>query len=275
MVQIDRWLKLRCVNIAHQIRLTGKPNYMEARYPLKSGLNLEAWNRLLFDYLDRKLLRYLAFGFPLSLNEPETLGNKAIKNHISALQYPEAVDRYLAKELEAGTIIGPMLDINNFHIHCSPLLTRPKDMDKRRVILDLSFPHGQSVNDNVNRFAFDNDAFTLKFPGIDNIVEKIINMEDPYLAKIDVACAFRNLRVDPADALKFGIFWKGNYYVDVTLAFGWVHGCSAFQRVSDAVIFLMKKLGRTILPTLMITSLSLPGRRLIRLSSNCLNFLMN
>ena len=70
-------------------------------------------------------MQYLAFGFPLSLNEPETLGNKAIKNHISALQYPETVDRYLAKELEVGAIIGPMSDINNFHIHCSPLLTRP------------------------------------------------------------------------------------------------------------------------------------------------------
>ena len=236
----------QCVNIAQQIRSTGKPNYMEARYPLKSGLNLEAWIRLLFDYPDRKLLQYLTFGFPLSLSEPETLGNKVIKNHISALQYPEAVDRYLAKEFEAGAIIGPMSDINNFHIHCSPLLTRPKDTDKRRVILDLSFPHGQLVNNNVNRFAFDNDAFTLKFPGIDNIVDKIINVEDPYLAKIDVARAFRNLRVDPADALKFGIFWKGNYYVDVALVFDWVHGCLGFQRASDAIVFLMKKLGHTI-----------------------------
>ena len=121
----------------------------------------------------------MTFGFPLSLSKPEALGKKVIKNHISALQYLEAVDEYLAKELEAGAIIGPMSDIYNFHIHCSPLLTRPKDTDKQRVILDLSFPHGQLVNDNVNRCAFDNDAFTLKFPGIDNIVEKILSVEDP------------------------------------------------------------------------------------------------
>ena len=95
----------QCVNLAHLIRLTGKPNYMETRYPIKSGLNLEAWNRLLFNYPDQKFLQYLSFGFPLSLNEPETLDNKNIKNHISALQYPEAVDRYLAKEIEAGDII--------------------------------------------------------------------------------------------------------------------------------------------------------------------------
>ena len=92
--------------------------------------------------------------------------------------------------------------------------------------MDLLFPRGLSVNDNVNTIAFDHDAFILKFPGIDNIVETIISMDDPYLAKIDVARAFRNLRVDPADALKFGIFWKGNYYVDVALAFSWFRGVS-------------------------------------------------
>ena len=54
--------------------------------------------------------------------------------------------------------------------------------------------------------------------------------------------------MDPADALKFGIFWKGNYYVDVALALGWVHGCSAFQRASDAVVFLMKKLDHPMFP---------------------------
>ena len=27
-------------------------------------------------------------------------------------------------------------------VHCSPLMTRPKDIDKRRVILDLSYPRG-------------------------------------------------------------------------------------------------------------------------------------
>ena len=60
------------------------------------------------------------------------------------------------------------------------------------------------------------------------------------------ARAFINLSLDPADALKFDIFWKGNYYIDVVLAFAWVHGCSAFQRTSGTVVFQMKKLGRTI-----------------------------
>ena len=69
----------QCISIAHHINLTGKSNYMEEKYPIKSGLNLEAWNRLLLDYTDKKLLQYLAFGFSLSLSEPEALENKVIK----------------------------------------------------------------------------------------------------------------------------------------------------------------------------------------------------
>ena len=40
----------------------------------------------------------------------------------------------------------------------------------------------------------------------------------PTLAKIDISRAFRNLRVDPADAFKFGIKWKNKYYLDRAVA---------------------------------------------------------
>ena len=37
------------------------------------------------------------------------------------------------------------------------------------------------------------------------------------LFKVDVARAFRNLRVDPADSLKLGIKWKDAFFVDAGL----------------------------------------------------------
>ena len=58
-------------------------------------------------------------------------------------------------------------------IHCSPLMTRPKDLNKRRVILDLSYPQGASVNDYVFKDRFDGYAFMLRFPSMDDIVEEI------------------------------------------------------------------------------------------------------
>ena len=77
---------------------------------------------------------------------------------------------------------------------------------------------------------------------MDNIVDAIKNVKGrATLAKIDISRAFRNLRVDPSDAFKFGIKWKDKYYLDRAVAFGWVHGTAAFQMTSDAVIHIMAK----------------------------------
>ena len=114
------------------------------------------------DYPGKRILQYLKFGFPLSLNDKTRLNSQHVTNHYSALAYPEAVSEYLLKEVGLGAMLGPFDTIDSTDIHCSPLLTRPKDFDKRRVILDLSYPKGTSLNDFVTRSSFDGDDFALK-----------------------------------------------------------------------------------------------------------------
>ena len=210
----------KCLKISRIIRDTNEPNYKIARFPLKSGLNLRAWEDRLSDYPDKRVINYLKFGFPLSLVSHEGLNNKDVTNHYSALAYPQAVQAYLDKEVALGAMLGPLYEIHAEEIHCSPLMTRPKDVDKRRVIFDLSYPRGASLNDHVDRNRFDNRNFALKLTCIDDIVRDISNASDPVLFKVDVARAFRNLRVDPADCIKFGIKWEGSYYLDGAVAFG-------------------------------------------------------
>ena len=131
--------------------------------------------------------------------------------------------------------------------YCSPLLSRLKDGDKRWVILNLSHPKGGLLNDNVDRAKFHGRQFTLRFPVIDDIVEEILkNPEDTLIFKIDVARAFRN-------ALKFGISWANNFYLDLEIAFGWIHGSSAFQMVADVITHVMAKHNCKCGPTLMIS----------------------
>ena len=82
----------------------------------------------------------------------------------------------------------------------------------------------------------------LKFPTIDHIAEDIVRCtDDCVLFKIDVARAFRNLRVDPVDSLKFGIKWNGGYYANLAVAFGWTHRSAVFQILSDAMAFIVAK----------------------------------
>ena len=89
--------------------------------------------------------------------------------------------------------------------------------------MNLSHPQGQSLNDHVEKKAFDNRLFTLRFSTIDDIVAAINAIEDLVIFKIDISRAFRNLRVDPRDALKFGLKWGNDYYLDLGIAFGWIH----------------------------------------------------
>ena len=231
--------------MAMVIRSTGLPNYKQARLPVNSNLNIQAWEKLLVNSPNTRLLDYLKFGFPLSLTNYESLNNTDVVNHFSALQHPKAVSDYLHKEVDLGAILGTFDDIPYHEFHCSPLLTRPKDLDKRRVILNLSYPQTNSVNDKVTRNLFDGQQFLLKFPTVDHVIGQIKAIEGRVLlAKIDIARAFRNLRVDPADAFKFGVKWQNKYYLDVSAAFGWVHGSSAFQLTSDAISDAMHHQGR-------------------------------
>ena len=180
----------------------------------------------------------------MSLTDPDAIHNSNISNHFSALQYPQAIQQYLDKEKALGAIIGPFSDIPSDKFHCSPMLTQPKDIDKRRVILNLSYPKGHSLNDNVDKQSFDGKKFTLKFPTIDDICNEIRkNPNEVLMSKIDISRAFRNLRVDPGDAVKFGLSWNGQYYQDLSVAFGWIHGSASFQLVADVITHIMKRKG--------------------------------
>ena len=110
----------------------------------------------------------------------------------------------------------------------------------------MSYPKGQSLNDAVDKLNFGGRPFTLKFPSVDEIVERILQVKDPLIFKIDVARAFRNLRVDPVDALKFGLSWRNALYIDADVTFGWMHGSAAFQMVADTISHIMASSGSVI-----------------------------
>ena len=193
-------------------------------------------------YGDKRLGQYLRFGFPLSITESkrDKLKCQQLVNHASARNFPIQVNQYIHKELTKGALYGPWDNVPHADIHCSPLLSRPKDNNiKRRIILDLSFPYGQSLNDMVDREHFDDSKFQLKFPTIDDIVKEVSHLEDPVISKIDIARAFRQMVVDPRDSLKLGIHWENKYYIDGSCAFGFAHGSTAHQLISDLLVHIM------------------------------------
>ena len=96
-----------------------------------------------------KLPMFLKFGFPLDFPKNEECNLKSTEeSHSSAIQYREHVDMYLSDEIGHQAIAGPY-DQPPYGdaTHISPFMTRDKsDSEKRRVIIDLSWPVGASIN---------------------------------------------------------------------------------------------------------------------------------
>ena len=127
----------------------------------------------------------------------------------------------------------------------SPLLTVPKrDSDRRRVVIDLSFPEGHSVNSGIAKNIFQGTPFTYTLPTVDDFAQMVVrNGPGCYLWKADLQRAYRQLRSDPLDYPLMCIQFASNYYIDVCPSFGGRGSAAAQQRVSRAVCHLMGESG--------------------------------
>ena len=102
----------------------------------------------------------LEFGFPLDCRESEKLFNYTnhrelwkFRNHTGATDYPEEMKQYLQKECKKQAVVGPFNKNScNSVLRISLLnLVPKKETDERRVILDLSFPKGNGINDFISK----------------------------------------------------------------------------------------------------------------------------
>ena len=178
----------------------------------------------------------LEFGFPsghLATEVPD-LG---LVNHASATRNPVQVGKFIEKEISHGALAGPFSDppFTQWYRN-NPLMTRPKrDSDELRVILDLSFPTGSSVNSHVSRESLYGANFKLKLPSPLDLAHTMVKLgRGCKFYKTDLSRAYRQLRGDPLDWPLMDIDWDGSHYVDLAIPFGLRHGASACQRTSEA-----------------------------------------
>ena len=77
-------------------------------------------------------------------------------NTRGSLDFPDQVNAYLSKELKLGRLAGPFDTVPLPHgFVFSPFNNVAKwDSEERRVIVDLSWPCGHSVNDGIPSDSF-------------------------------------------------------------------------------------------------------------------------
>ena len=226
-------------DIYNSVSMNGRYNFAGARLTVPSQLNIPEWRRRLVGYRDNKLADYLQFGWPINFNRLSTLCHSDT-NHPSAERYGPDIEHYITTELQHGALFGPFPapPIGNFHT--SPLMTKPKkDAVHRRVIMDLSWPHGAAINDGIDEVAYIDGPATITLPSAEYMVQRILELgPGAWLYKTDLARGYRQLRVDPLDWPFLGFQYQGRHYMDICPPFGLRSSAMCMQRTSEAISYM-------------------------------------
>lgn len=225
------------------IKAFNLPNALGARIQVESGLNVPNWISYLKDYHDNELCHFLAFGWPIGYYAPSTPVS-VNSNHPSAQLHAQHVHDYISTEQSFNALTGPFSELPFAPwTRLSPLMTRPKKgSEARRIIVDLSFPEGQSVNTGIDITAYLGRDITYTLPSISDLIARLQCLgRGAWLWKADLARAYRQLRADPIDAPLLGIQFADSIYIDACPPFGCRSSSAACQRVANALAFLMAR----------------------------------
>ncbi|XP_055346824.1 uncharacterized protein LOC129594230 isoform X1 [Paramacrobiotus metropolitanus] len=182
--------------------------------PLKIGVFIE----LLAPHPDRSFVNQIVtilqhganigyFGPRVSVYTP---------NCKSAKIHKDVLLKSVQKEIDLGHTVGPFRHAPFVNMVCSSLGVVPKKTSGFRIILDLSRPVGQSVNDYI-----DKATFSLSFCSVDDAIALLKRFgKGALMAKQDIKHAFRLIPVRREDWHLLGYCIEGLYYFDVVLPFG-------------------------------------------------------
>ena len=168
------------------------------------------------NHLVQFLLEGICKGFRIGFTKPPSSLRAARSNLEGAWEHPDIVNDYLSTEISLGWVAGPFLPRAIPQVHISRFGVIPKGQTgKWRLIVDLSHPKGQSVNDGIPKA-----LCSLKYVTIDEAIKKIVKLgRGALLAKIDIKSAFRLLPVHVDSRHMLGMLWNGGIYIDTCLLF--------------------------------------------------------
>ena len=160
------------------------------------------------------------------------------KNLKSACENPTVVWEKINKEIIAGRVAGPfsLPPFENFRV--SPIgLVPKKEPGEFQLIHHLSYPPGDSVNDNIDP-SFCSVQYT-KFDNAVKIVQKL--GRGALLGKADIRSAFRLIPLADKDFPQVGFMHDGLYFYDKMLPFGCSISCAIFEKFATCLQWIIRK----------------------------------
>lgn len=219
------------------------PNTIWPTY--RTPIQVEKLEPFLKSHPDAKFAAYihegLTHGFRIGYDHQHAKLRSRGLNHPSALVNKKIVDKHIACELAAGRLHGPLTPQQTASAQVSPLglVPKPHQPNKFRLIVDLSYPEGYSVNDGIPT-----NLCSLKYASVDQAVSIIKQIgRDTQLVKLDIKEAYRIIPTHPAEYHLLGVTWKGKTYLDRALPFGLRSAPKIFSAVADFISWALYQHG--------------------------------
>ena len=137
-------------------------------------------------------------------------------------------------------MLGPFPVCAIPHIQINRVGVIPKKTPgKWRLITDLSFPYGKSVNDGINP-----DITSLTYIRVDDVAQQVITLgRGAMIAKTDIEAAYRLLPIHNDDKHLLGMLWEGRVYIDTALPFGLRSAPLIFTALADGLEWVLQQRG--------------------------------
>ena len=205
-------------------------------------LNVDAWASMLARHPDRRYAEYIVRGLRegFRIGADRSRPTRSTTNNMpSALQHQRIVTEYLNAERDSGRMLGPFAP-TDVAVHINRIGVIPKGHSgKWRVITDLSYPPGYSVND-----AIDPTLCSLAYTTVERVAQRAMRLgRGALMAKVDIEAAYRLIPVHTHDRPLLGISWKGSTFVDPMLPFGLRSAPKIFNAVADALHWCLEQEG--------------------------------
>ena len=172
--------------------------------------DLDLLDSLLQDCDDKIIVDFLYYGWPMSRSLFTLTTGSSHVNHKGASYFPDAINQYLTTEQSNNILLG-QFSHNPFpnRTASSPLNSVPKrNSDECRVILDMSFPIGSSVNDGIEKDRYLGVFIDLAYPTINSFTTMVKAIwSGALMYKCDLHRAYRKIWNNPFDVPYQGFFW--------------------------------------------------------------------
>lgn len=156
----------------------------------------------------------------------------------NASDHLEVVQSYLQAKLDKGTLLGPIDCSMLPHVHVSKfgIIPKPHQPGKWYLIVDLSAPTCQSVNDGIP-----SELCYLSYGRMDQMIERTLQLGTGInMANFDIKSAYRIVPVHPHDRYLLGMEWNSHLYLDAALPFGLRSAPIVFTSVADALEWIFR-----------------------------------